>query len=71
MILLSEEKDLDEGKLLKKLKEVQNRKDEITENLERYNDSLSGKRPAEVIAEGVLKMGKNNPLSRSNIRVIL
>jgi UDP-N-acetylglucosamine--N-acetylmuramyl-(pentapeptide) pyrophosphoryl-undecaprenol N-acetylglucosamine transferase len=58
MLLLVEEKGLDEGKLLKKLKELRDKREEIADNLEKYNDSLSGKKPAEVIAEGILNMKK-------------
>jgi len=58
MLLLFEEKDLSGEKLLKKLKELQSRKEEIADNLENYNDALSGKKPEEVIAEGILNIKK-------------
>jgi len=56
MFLLAEEENLDGESFLKKIKELQDKKDEIVENLKKYNNSLENKKPAEIIAEEILKI---------------
>lgn len=56
LVLMLEEKDLDKNKFLEKIEELQNRKREITDNLKKYNDSTGGRKPAEIIAEEILKV---------------
>jgi UDP-N-acetylglucosamine--N-acetylmuramyl-(pentapeptide) pyrophosphoryl-undecaprenol N-acetylglucosamine transferase len=55
LILMIEEKELDKNNFLEKLNELQSKKDEMAENLKKYNDSIGSKKPAEVIAEEILK----------------
>ncbi|MFA7169744.1 MAG: undecaprenyldiphospho-muramoylpentapeptide beta-N-acetylglucosaminyltransferase [Candidatus Paceibacterota bacterium] len=56
MLLTVEEKDLDGGSFLRKMKKLQDKKAEIVENLRKYNNSLENRKPAEIIAEEVLKV---------------
>jgi UDP-N-acetylglucosamine--N-acetylmuramyl-(pentapeptide) pyrophosphoryl-undecaprenol N-acetylglucosamine transferase len=58
LVLMAEEKDLDKNKFLEKIRELQDRRHEITDNLKRYNDSMGSKKPAEIIAEEILKFKK-------------
>lgn len=58
LILMTEEKDLDVEKFSSKLEELQSQRDEIISNLKKYNTSLEGKKPAEIIAEEILKTKK-------------
>ncbi len=58
IILLAEEKDLDGVKLLEKLSELTAKKTELTENLKKYNAAMPAAKPAEIIAEEVLKFRK-------------
>lgn len=58
MVLLAEEKDLDGGKILDRLKELEVKKTELIENLRKYNSAMPASKPAEIIAEEILKFGK-------------
>jgi UDP-N-acetylglucosamine--N-acetylmuramyl-(pentapeptide) pyrophosphoryl-undecaprenol N-acetylglucosamine transferase len=58
LVLVVEEKELDKKKFLEKLDELQSRKGEITENLKKYNNSMGGKKPAQIIAEEISKIRK-------------
>lgn len=58
MIIMAEEKDLDKNEFLRNIEELQGRKEELVDNLRKYNASVGSKKPAEIIAEEVLKMKK-------------
>lgn len=58
MIMLAEEKELDSAKFAEKLGELQEKKAELIENLKKYNSSMSGKKPEEIIAEEIVKFKK-------------
>lgn len=55
LVLMVEEKELNKIKFLEKIEELQSRKGELAGNLKKYNDSMNGKKPEEVIAEEILK----------------
>lgn len=55
MVLLAEEKELTDDKLAERLFELEDKQEEIRENIEKFNRARGGKRPAETIAEEILK----------------
>lgn len=59
LVLMVEEKELDKNKFLEKVEELLSRKDELVDNLKEYNNSMGGKKPAEIIAEEILKVNYN------------
>jgi len=59
LVLMAEEKELAGGRLLDRLGELDARRGELAAKLAEYNAGLGGKRPAEIIAEEVLKLANN------------
>ena len=55
MIIMAEEKDLDADKFLEKIGELQDRKTDLVHNLNKYNNSIGGKKPEKIIAESLLR----------------
>ena len=58
LVLMAEEKNLDKSELLKKIEELQDKKEEIVNNLARYDDSAGSKSPVGIIAEEILEFKK-------------
>lgn len=56
MVLMAEEKDLDIDEFISKLKELRERKNELVENLRKYNFSSGDKSPEEIIAEEIVRV---------------